>query len=54
VDKDLLAELGSETQIGGATAFVARERAGVPAGALFTVMPEVVQLRLATLPPLSP
>ena len=44
LDKDLLAELGPETQIGGVTAFVAREWAGVPARALFTVMPEVVPL----------
>lgn len=44
-DQDALEELGPETQVGDATAFVTREWAGVPAHAQFTVMPEVIPLK---------
>ncbi len=44
-DQDTLEELGPDTLVGDATAFVTREWAGVPAHAQFTVMPEVIPLK---------
>jgi hypothetical protein len=42
---DALEELGPDTQVGDATAFVTREWAGVPAHAQFTVIPETIPLK---------